>query len=213
MARASSTNAMENAPVEALPVASGSDVTVHVLPASVERKTRAPATPPVTNHAFFFPCTATQVPLAANAPSPASDGGIFSAPSSIQCAPPSLVAITRKWPSTGSLTAMPCCASQNAMQSKKAFGFVLVNCTDQCSPASLVLKMRDASPGPAASRYAMFASTACTSRKSSASAPGTAAACQVAPSVVRRNVPFVPLAQTTFSLTTLSPRRPAVVLL
>src|SRR3954468_14385984 len=74
--------------------------------------------------------------------------------------------------------------------------------------------MRDWSPGPALSRYAVRASTACTSRKSSASAPGTVAARQVSPpSVVRKNVPFVPLAQTMLSLTTLSPRRLAVVLL
>src|SRR5258706_16345798 len=51
-------------------------------------------------------------------------------------------------------------------------------------------------------------------RKSSASAPGTLAACQFAPpSVVLRYVPPVPLAHTILSLMALTPRSDAVVLL
>src|SRR6266404_2203700 len=61
-------------------------------------------------------------------------------------------------------------------------------------------------------RYAMFASTACTSRKSSCAAPGTTADCHVAPpSVVRAYVPPLPLAQTIIGLTALTPRNRAVV--
>jgi hypothetical protein len=61
-------------------------------------------------------------------------------------------------------------------------------------------------------KYAVFSSTAETSRKSRFSAPGTLAACQIAPpSVVRRKVPLVPLAQTTLGLAALTPRNDAVV--
>src|ERR1700674_657170 len=51
-----------------------------------------------------------------------------------------------------------------------------------------------------------------TSRKSSFSPPGTVPACHVSPpSVVRTNVPPVPLAQITFALTMLNPCKLAVV--
>src|SRR5512143_3347437 len=72
--------------------------------------------------------------------------------------------------------------------------------------------MREASPGPAAISHAVRSSIACTSRKSSFSAPGTCAAVQVAPpSVVIRYVPCAPLAHATRSLTAATPRRDAVV--
>src|SRR5690242_19761851 len=72
--------------------------------------------------------------------------------------------------------------------------------------------MRELLPFPMDSRYAVFASTACTSRKSSFSAPATVPGCHVTPpSVVRRKVPPVPLAHTTLALTTLTPRRLALV--
>src|SRR5690348_2606108 len=72
--------------------------------------------------------------------------------------------------------------------------------------------MRPALPSPNENRYAVIASTAYTSRKSSFSPPGTVPACHVSPpSVVRTNVPPVPLAQTTFALTTLNPCKLALV--
>src|SRR6516225_5003898 len=72
--------------------------------------------------------------------------------------------------------------------------------------------MQDCSPGPAASRYASSALKDSTSRKSSFSAPGTWAGIQVLPvSVVRRYVPWVPLAHTTLAETALTPRRFSVV--
>src|SRR5579864_510881 len=64
------------------------------------------------------------------------------------------------------------------------------------------------------SSTAVFSSNACTARKSRSAAPGTVAAFQVSPpSSVVRKVPLDPLAQATFALTTLTPRREAVVLL
>src|ERR1051325_124139 len=72
--------------------------------------------------------------------------------------------------------------------------------------------MRDDAPLPMLSRKALSASKASTSRKSNCSAPGTAPTCQVAPpSVVRRKVPLVPLAQTTLALTAHKPRSEAFV--
>src|SRR5438552_6822434 len=133
---------MEKIPCGDCPLTIGVAATDQLLPASVVRNTRA-ADPPVANQAFFFPCTAIHVPLAANAPSPSIAGGSFAADTSSQCAPPSAVAMITKRPSIGSLTASPCCASQNAMQSKNAFALSLVNCRFQCWPASVVLKMRD----------------------------------------------------------------------
>src|SRR3974390_2760170 len=70
--------------------------------------------------------------------------------------------------------------------------------------------MRDLSPLPMLSSQAVFPFNAQTARKSRDSAPGTWAACQVdPPSAVRRNVPAVPLAQTVWALTALTPRRDA----
>src|SRR5690348_4706593 len=72
--------------------------------------------------------------------------------------------------------------------------------------------MRPALPSPNENRYAVIASTAYTSRKSSFSPPGTVPACHVSPpSVVRTNVPPVPLAQITLALTTLNPCKLAPV--
>src|SRR5215217_7744027 len=82
--------------------------------------------------------------------------------------------------------------------------------------------MRDLSPGPIASRYAVVALKASTSRKSSASAPGTTPACHVRPpSAVRRKVPLSPLAQATRQpphratslLQPTNPKSPSLVLL
>src|SRR5262245_35644969 len=72
--------------------------------------------------------------------------------------------------------------------------------------------MRDFSPSPMLSRYAVLASNASTSRKSSDSAPGTFSSCQVTPpSVVFRHVPPAPLAHAILSLTALTPRKRAFV--
>ena len=72
--------------------------------------------------------------------------------------------------------------------------------------------MRDFSPGPIASTYAMSAPNASMSRKSRDSESGTATRAQVAPpSTVRTTVPLLPLAQATVSLTALTPRRRSVV--
>src|SRR5579863_2070269 len=72
--------------------------------------------------------------------------------------------------------------------------------------------MRDLSPGPLLIRYAVVALSARTPRKSRLSAPGTLPDCQVAPpSRVHNQTPPAPLAQATFALTALIPRREAVV--
>src|SRR5262245_32155869 len=61
------------------------------------------------------------------------------------------------------------------------------------------------------SAYAVVSLTASTSRKSSVSESGTLSLCHVSPpSAVRTTVPFAPLAQTTLSLTALTPRSLAV---
>src|SRR3990170_5777949 len=72
--------------------------------------------------------------------------------------------------------------------------------------------MRDRSPGPAASRYAMAWLTPSTSRNSRLSAPGTTPLRQVSPpSVVTAYVPPTPLAQAVRSLTGLMAWRRFVV--
>src|ERR1019366_3616807 len=72
--------------------------------------------------------------------------------------------------------------------------------------------MRDFAPGPLLINQAVWLSNARTLRKSGSPAPGTTAACQVAPpSSVRRYAPSAPLAQTTAGLTALTPRKDAVV--
>src|ERR1017187_1222647 len=72
--------------------------------------------------------------------------------------------------------------------------------------------MRDFAPCPLLINQAVWLSNARTLRKSGSPAPGTTAACQVAPpSSVRRYAPPAPLAQTTAGLTALTPRKDAVV--
>src|SRR5438105_1477053 len=74
--------------------------------------------------------------------------------------------------------------------------------------------MRESVPLPMDSRYATFSFTASTSRNCSVSAPGTTPACHVLPpSVVRVNVPSLPLAQTTRSFTGLPAMSPLTVAL
>jgi hypothetical protein len=71
--------------------------------------------------------------------------------------------------------------------------------------------MRDAAPDPMLSAYATRSLKASMSRKSSVSAPATGRGLQVRPpSVVRRIVPFAPLAQATSADTALTPRSRAV---
>src|SRR5262245_54202085 len=71
--------------------------------------------------------------------------------------------------------------------------------------------MREAAPGPMLSAYATRSPIASMSRKSSFSVPGIVDRCQLSPPfVVRIIVPFAPLAQTTRSLTALTPRSRAV---
>src|SRR5262252_1980047 len=123
-------------PVDGWPLGIGVVATCHVSAPSVELSTRAAV---VAIHTLSLPCVTTQVPLAAKAPSPASAGGSFSVGISFQFAPPSVVLIITKRPSTESLTATPRSASQNAIASKNALGLRLVNCNRQCLPPSVVL--------------------------------------------------------------------------
>src|SRR4051812_38052016 len=98
------------------PLGTGVDVTVHVRPPSEEEKTRDEAPPPVANHAL--PADETrQVPLAANANSPSSAGGMPAGGRTCQVRPPSAVARMRNLPSTGSDSASPCRRSRNVTQS------------------------------------------------------------------------------------------------
>src|SRR5215208_2764769 len=94
----------------------GVALTSHVWPRSSERKTRACAPPPVANQAVC-PCSETRhCPLAANANSPGSAGGI-SVSTTLHVRPPSSVARIRKKPPTGSESARPRLRSKNVMQS------------------------------------------------------------------------------------------------
>src|SRR5580704_12745794 len=138
-----SRKAMEKIPAESGPWLIGVSATVQVLPASVERNTRA-AFPPVANQTLLVPWTAMQVPLAANAPSPSMAGGSDSGESGSQLLPPFSVVINSnlslpELSRTGSPSAMPRSRSQKAMQSKNPLGFLLVNCKIQVLPASVVL--------------------------------------------------------------------------
>lgn len=99
---------------------------------------RATLAPPLTSQASLVPRTMRQVPLAANAPSPASAGGIPAAGISCHESPPSSVLTIRKRPSTGSLIAMPCFASQNWIASKNEPLRVLMKRCDQVRPPSVV---------------------------------------------------------------------------
>src|SRR5262245_7333132 len=121
-----SLKAIEKLPVEASPQIIGVSATSQVFPRLVDRKTRA-TLPPVAIQTLLRPSTVMQVPLAANAPSPSLAAGIFISRGSFQVAPPSVVLIMTRRPSTGSLTAIPLLTSQNAIASKNAFGFRLVN--------------------------------------------------------------------------------------
>src|SRR5262245_8174096 len=123
-------------PADGWPLGIGVVATCHVSPPSVELSTR---TAVVAIQTLFLPWVITQVPLAANAPSPASAGGSFSGGISFQFVPPSVVLMIMKRPSTESLTATPRSASQKASASKKAFGLLLVNCNRQCPPPWVVL--------------------------------------------------------------------------
>src|SRR5882672_2106253 len=98
--------------------------TFQVLPLSVDWKIPAAPGPPVPNQASPFPRAIRQVPLAAKAPSLESAGG---ATRRRQCTPPSSVANITNFPSTGSPTTIPCCASQNAIASQKPDASGLVN--------------------------------------------------------------------------------------
>src|SRR5579872_1730878 len=115
-----SRNAIEKIPSESAPCTIGVSATLQLLPASEDRKTRA-TFPPVANHTFDFPSTATHVPLAANAPSPSIATG-NDAETDSQFFPPFSVLITSNFPFAGSPTAIPCSLFQNAMQSKNPFG-------------------------------------------------------------------------------------------
>src|SRR5262249_56056519 len=106
-------------PADGWPLGIGVVAPCHVSPPSVERSARAAV---VTIQTLFLPWVMTQVPLAANAPSPASAGGSFSGGISFQLVPPSVVLMITKRPSTESLTATPRSASQNATPSTTAFG-------------------------------------------------------------------------------------------
>jgi hypothetical protein len=66
-------------------------------------------------------------------------------------------------------------------------------CVSQCIPASVVLKIRELSPGPMLSANAVCSSMASMSRKSSCSDAGGEMLLQLAPAVaVRRMVPWLP---------------------
>jgi hypothetical protein len=117
----------------------------------------------------------------------------------------------RNRPFDESLKAMPLAASQKAIASKNASASGLVNWVIQVRPASAVLKMRDWSPLPMLSAYAVRASIASMSRMSSAPAPAGDTFCHVAPpSPVRSTVPRCPLTHATSALTALTPRKVTV---
>src|SRR5262245_47903756 len=103
---------MEKIPADGEPLVIGVFAIDHVAPRSVEWNTRA-AEPPVAIQASSLPATAMLLPLAANAASSGSAPGMLARGISLQCAPPSVVRITKKRPSTGSLKAIPLFASQN----------------------------------------------------------------------------------------------------
>ncbi len=96
--------------------ASGVATTSQVAPRSPVRRRRATDALPVPIHASEGGNAIAHVPLAANAPSFANALGKRLGGTRVQRAP-SRVVITRKCPSTASLTATPCVSSQNAKQS------------------------------------------------------------------------------------------------
>src|SRR5580765_3537192 len=92
---------------------------------------------PVTAHAFFLPCVATQGPLDAKKASPGSAAGSLPAMLCQVC--PFVVRITGNCPFTESLWAKPRLGVQNAKQSKNARGSWFSNCSDHVEPPSIVL--------------------------------------------------------------------------
>ena len=97
-------NASENTPPAAA-AGMGAAVTVQERPPSLDRNTRE-APPPLANHASR-PLVTRHVPLAANANSPATAGGMPASGSTCQLRPQSSVAAMRNFPPTGSLSARP----------------------------------------------------------------------------------------------------------
>ncbi len=99
------------------PLGIGVAVTLQCRPRSLVWKTRDTDPPPVPNQASPSRPATRQVPLAANANSPSSAGGMPAVGSTRQDRPPSDVDSTRNAPFTGSDRARPCRRSANAMQS------------------------------------------------------------------------------------------------
>src|ERR1700674_1282680 len=102
---------MGKMPAESGPWIIGVSATGQVLPALVERNTRA-TFPPVANQTLMLPWTVMQVPLAANAPSPSRAVGIESGGIAVQFFAPSSVEVSSnlslpELSATGSPTAMP----------------------------------------------------------------------------------------------------------
>src|SRR6185437_14110217 len=176
---------------------------------------RARAPPPVAIHTLDDPCTARQVPLAANDASPGSTGGAPSVGMRDQVAPPSSVRRRKSLPCTGSLSAMPCRSSQKAMASRKTPESPVVKRSVQCAPSPVpkILAAPD-SAGPALAVNAWAASRGAIDRRSSVPAPGTVSTAHVAPaSVVRSTRPPVPLAHTTRGDSATRPRISPVIAL
>src|SRR6185437_343481 len=174
---------------------------------------RARAPPPVAMHTLDDPCTARQVPLAANDASPGSTGGAPSVGRRDQLAPPSSVARRNSLPRTGSLSAMPCRSSQKAMASRKTPESAVVKRSVHCAPLVVpkILAAPD-SAAPALAANACLASRGAIERRSRFSAPGIESTVQVAPaSVVRSTLPPVPLAQTRLGDSATSPRISPVI--
>src|SRR3954447_2144523 len=101
------------------PLGTGVDDTVQCAPKSRVWKTREDEPPPEAIQASP-PCPGAvtrQVPLAANANSPSSAGGIPAVGASVQERPPSFVDRMRNLPPTGSDRASPWRRSKKATQS------------------------------------------------------------------------------------------------
>ena len=94
----------------------GVSVAVQLTPRSVVWKTRA-AVPPLAIQASALPAVIRQVPLAAKPNSPSIAGGIPAGLRVVHDRPPLLVVMTRNFPCTGSLMAIPWRRSQKPRQS------------------------------------------------------------------------------------------------
>src|SRR4051794_6414467 len=94
---------------------SGEAYASHVSPPSRVTRTLDGDAPPVTAHAFFLPCVATQVPLDAKKDSPGSAAG--SLPAMLSHVSPFVVRTTGNCPLTESLCATPRVGVQKAKQS------------------------------------------------------------------------------------------------